>query len=248
MPVQQRVNRQLPAAYHGDFASANPRVSLIGGYSVWKAGANGVKVGSFVWADDARGVLNNSGTGNTSYTVATAVIVAAGTGYAVGDTLNAPGVNATVSTIGANGAVTAINIVATPAQTTDVAGTGIATTTNGAGSGATLTTTTTASATYTKPDGFVHRQGLSIIQTIPQSVSMVVPAGTAVTAFEKTEAWYELPAGVTALRKARVFCDPTTGEMVAAGTAGAVDTGFVFATGGVPTGLVKISAWLEPAA
>lgn len=63
MPVQKTVNRELPAAYHGDFCDANPRVTLDAPEGGWRAGANGVQAGSFVWADENNRVLNNSGTG-----------------------------------------------------------------------------------------------------------------------------------------------------------------------------------------
>lgn len=63
MPVQKMVNRELPAAYHGDFCDVNPRVTLDAPEGGWRAGANGVLAGSFVWADENNRVLNNTGTG-----------------------------------------------------------------------------------------------------------------------------------------------------------------------------------------
>lgn len=63
MPVQKTVNRELPAAYHGDFCDVNPRVTLDAPEGGWRAGANGVLAGSFVWADETNRLLNNSGKG-----------------------------------------------------------------------------------------------------------------------------------------------------------------------------------------
>jgi hypothetical protein len=48
----------------GDFASANPRASLLSKEGGWVAAAAGVTVGLFVWADTATGtILANTGTG-----------------------------------------------------------------------------------------------------------------------------------------------------------------------------------------
>ena len=248
MPVQKTVNRELPAAYHGDFASANPRVNTIGDEGAWRAGTGGVLAGSFVWCNEADRTASNASTSTVSYLVSAATIGAGGTGYAVGDTLSVTGAVFTVATITTGGVVATVTLKSATTQSTDPAGTALATTTNGAGTGATLTTTSTATTAYTQPDGFIRRGGLSIIQSIPQAVSMELIAGTPLTIYEKGEFWVQLPAGVTALRKAAVYCDGTTGGIAASGGASAVASGYYYATSGVPGDKVKISAWIAPAA
>lgn len=77
-----------------------------------------------------------------TYTVSALAVNAGGTGYAVGDTVEATGFKATVETV-SSGAVTGVTIQTATAQTADPAGTGIATTTNGSGTGLTLDVTAT---------------------------------------------------------------------------------------------------------
>lgn len=48
---QNRVNLVLPPAVEGDFASANPRASVLAGPGAYVAGPNGVLVGKFAWID-----------------------------------------------------------------------------------------------------------------------------------------------------------------------------------------------------
>lgn len=96
-------------------------------------------------AASASGATATAGLGTvTEHTVSTVAVDAAGTGYAVGDTASFTGGKATVSTIGTDGAVTALTLQSAAAQSDDPAGTGLATTTNGSGSGLTVTTTSTA--------------------------------------------------------------------------------------------------------
>lgn len=63
---QNRVNLVLPPAVEGDFASANPRVSVLGGSGAYVAGPEGVLVGRFAWVDpvDFRTVSNQGTAGN----------------------------------------------------------------------------------------------------------------------------------------------------------------------------------------
>lgn len=49
MPFQTRVNRYLPLAVEGDFASANPRASVLTSEGGLIAGPAGVTVGRFAW-------------------------------------------------------------------------------------------------------------------------------------------------------------------------------------------------------
>lgn len=158
MPVQKTVNRELPAAYHGDFCDANPRVTLDAPEGGWRAGANGVQAGSFVWADENNRVLNNSGTGT--------------------------------------------------------------------------------------PDAFVGREGLSIIQSIPQAASVRMVPGQPVTAYAQAGFWVQLPAGVTATRGAPVYTDTTTGGIVASGSTNAAQTRFFYATSGTPGAMVKMTSYM----
>jgi hypothetical protein len=64
MPFQTSVNVTQAPAVAGDFASANPRHSLLSVPGGFIAGPNGLTVGLFAWADTATGtVLSNTGTG-----------------------------------------------------------------------------------------------------------------------------------------------------------------------------------------
>src|SRR5581483_1789356 len=70
MPFQKSVNTQPAAAVVGDFASANPRSSVLAGPGGLIAGPNGLIVGRFAWlsfsgvdANDAPAVANNNGAG-----------------------------------------------------------------------------------------------------------------------------------------------------------------------------------------
>lgn len=161
MAFQTRVNIELPAAVHGDFASANPRVTTIGTEASWYVGSAGVVVGSFVWCDEDTRQISNSGTG--------------------------------------------------------------------------------------APDGFVMRERLSMVMTIPQEATMSLLPGQPVSVFDNGEFWVQLPAGVTAARRAVVYTLPASGAIVASGTAGAVASGYLFAESGVPGDMVKISSWLRAA-
>lgn len=59
---QRTVNLQQAAAVAGDFASANPRASVVGHEGTLVAGANGVTVARFAWAA-AAGLVSNAGVG-----------------------------------------------------------------------------------------------------------------------------------------------------------------------------------------
>lgn len=59
---QQTVNLQQAAAVAGDFASANPRSSVVSHEGTLVAGATGVIVGRFAWATGA-GIVSNAGAG-----------------------------------------------------------------------------------------------------------------------------------------------------------------------------------------
>ncbi len=50
---QTQVNVQQAIGVEGDFASANPRASVLAGAGAFVAGAQGVTVGRWVWADAA---------------------------------------------------------------------------------------------------------------------------------------------------------------------------------------------------
>jgi hypothetical protein len=62
---QTSVNLQQAAAVAGDFASANPRSSEVSHEGTFVAGANGVTVANFAWANSA-GVVSNTIVGNAS--------------------------------------------------------------------------------------------------------------------------------------------------------------------------------------
>ncbi|WP_048996413.1 structural cement protein Gp24 [Burkholderia multivorans] len=59
---QSQVNYTWAPAVEGDFASTNPRAVVLAGEGELVAGAGGVTVGRFAWAD-ANGNVTNAGTG-----------------------------------------------------------------------------------------------------------------------------------------------------------------------------------------
>lgn len=60
---QRTVQRQQAAAVAGDFASANPRASVVSHQGAFVAGAAGVTVGRFAWANQTTGLVLSSGAG-----------------------------------------------------------------------------------------------------------------------------------------------------------------------------------------
>lgn len=60
MGFQTQVNANQAPAVAGDWASANPRASVLAGPGELVAGANGVTVGKFAWATDALGLVSNA--------------------------------------------------------------------------------------------------------------------------------------------------------------------------------------------
>lgn len=60
MPFQATVNTQPAPAVAGDFASTNPRASVLAGPGGLVAGAAGVTVGRFAWVDPGDGITVNS--------------------------------------------------------------------------------------------------------------------------------------------------------------------------------------------
>jgi len=101
--IQTQVNVVPAPAVEGDFASSNPRVSMLEGPGGFVAGASGVTVGRFAWAsnqfmdaDNAPAVLNNFGAGpvtgfihrgqqglNTTFLAGSSMLIPAG--FGVGD-------------------------------------------------------------------------------------------------------------------------------------------------------------------
>lgn len=63
MPFQTVVNQYPSPAVEGDFASDNPRKSMMAGDSALLTDSNGVYVGRFAWADDA-GLVHNAKPGS----------------------------------------------------------------------------------------------------------------------------------------------------------------------------------------
>lgn len=63
MGFPSAVNVQPGVGVAGDFASSNPRVSVVNGPGAFVAGAAGLYVGRFAWADSANVILNNTGAG-----------------------------------------------------------------------------------------------------------------------------------------------------------------------------------------
>ncbi|MGO4738637.1 hypothetical protein AB4099_18965 [Bosea sp. 2KB_26] len=64
MPFQTQVNPTQAPAVEGDFASANPRHSVLSVEGGFVAGPSGLVIGRFAWADTATGkILANAGSG-----------------------------------------------------------------------------------------------------------------------------------------------------------------------------------------
>lgn len=62
MGFQSVVNQYPAPAVAGDFASANPRASVVSYDGTLKSGVGGVNIGTFAWAD-ANGNVTNAGSG-----------------------------------------------------------------------------------------------------------------------------------------------------------------------------------------
>ena len=60
MGFQKTMNRDLPVGVEGDFASTNPYHSVLAGEGQLKAGAVGVVIGLFAWANMETGLVTNA--------------------------------------------------------------------------------------------------------------------------------------------------------------------------------------------
>lgn len=63
MPFQTQVNLQPAPAVNGDFASANPRISMLAGPGALVAGTGGCTIGTFGWVDTTQTYAYNKGSG-----------------------------------------------------------------------------------------------------------------------------------------------------------------------------------------
>jgi len=63
MPFQGQVNLTPAIGLNGDFASTNPRSSVVSPEAGFVAGAGGINVGTFVWVQPDGKTLRNTGTG-----------------------------------------------------------------------------------------------------------------------------------------------------------------------------------------
>lgn len=61
MSFQSKINLDLARGWHGDFASANPRISLLGKDGGFQVGPTGIGAGSFVWISPLDGTVCNVG-------------------------------------------------------------------------------------------------------------------------------------------------------------------------------------------
>jgi len=66
MGFQTQIFIEPASAVAGDFASSNPRATLLAGPGSLTAGSTGVTVGCFAWVDFATGEVANSGAGKPS--------------------------------------------------------------------------------------------------------------------------------------------------------------------------------------
>lgn len=64
MTLQRQVNIRMGTAVDGDFASQNPRHTLLSGRAQFRAGANGVTIARFAQADTVSGLVTNAVTGS----------------------------------------------------------------------------------------------------------------------------------------------------------------------------------------
>lgn len=63
MTFQNKVNLEPAKGWHGDFASTNVRVSLLG-EGAFQVGADGIQAGSFVWVEEETKTVVNVGKGS----------------------------------------------------------------------------------------------------------------------------------------------------------------------------------------
>lgn len=61
MSFQSKINLSPAQGWHGDFASTNPRVSLLGNNGSFQVGPAGIRAGSFVWVSEQDGTISNTG-------------------------------------------------------------------------------------------------------------------------------------------------------------------------------------------
>lgn len=61
MSFQNKINLTPAQGWHGDFASTNPRVSLLGKDGSYQVGVSGIQAGSFVWVSELDGTVSNTG-------------------------------------------------------------------------------------------------------------------------------------------------------------------------------------------
>lgn len=66
MGFQRTMNNDLPLAVAGDFASSNPRATVLAYEGQLVADTAGVAIGRFAWADYSTGKVNNFRAGNTA--------------------------------------------------------------------------------------------------------------------------------------------------------------------------------------
>lgn len=91
MTFPRVINAQQNPAVEGDFASTNPRGSVVAGEGAFQAGATGLTVARFAWIDFATGLVVNNGSGvpngfihrenqalNTAYLAASGMVIPSG--------------------------------------------------------------------------------------------------------------------------------------------------------------------------
>lgn len=165
MGFQTQVNVTPAPAVAGDFASANPRASVLAGSGAFVADTAGVTVGKFAWIDPNGTVVHSYGT--------------------------------------------------LPNQ----------------------------------PNGFVHREQQALIPPFLGESTMVIPTGLPVTLHNQGDFWAKLTGATSVVRGSALYVDFSSGDIMAAATAGATATGSMGSTntaslGATFTGSVGISPTL----
>ncbi len=254
MGFQKTVNIQPAPAVAGDFASSNPRSSVLAGEAQIVAGASGVTVGKFAWLDSAGskaysyGIVGQAPNGFvarsdqaliTTYLAEAGLVIPAGfavTMFNSGD-FWALVTGATAATIGASVYATyATGDITIGAAATGASATGLIGTTMTAAIGCTCTATASGTAlTTTSQTGY-----LSIGDTISGTG---IPAGTTIIAQQSGTAGaagvYTTSVATTA-SSATVTSFGTTINVTA--ITGVLSVGDTLSTGGVVTAQVSGTA------
>ncbi len=220
MPFQTTVNTYPAPACAGDFASDNPRASLVSPEAGFVAGSGGVNAGVFAWVQNdgktvqnvADGVVLTFGTpaasDGTGYTTASGLATTGGSGSGCTVSITASGGAITAATVTSGGTGYKIGDVLTVVQSGGAAG-----------------TLTVATITPTGQMGFVPRRQQGLITTYLAEYGNNVPAGFAVTVMRTGDYWFKANNNA-AVRGQKIFANLSDGTTQTAAT-GATVSGYI---------------------